>query len=954
MSNKIKYKKELRTTVTLGAVMVVLLISLGVSFFVLIRNSQLSSRKDFLTKQTEIAARQLELEMNRFEEDAKIIMDFMEDDDMDPEDFRDEFTKTVRRIFVGYPGLVEFAQVDFGDSTIIFSMTERNDFIRKPYSDALNFINEQNNLYKVLGSQDLGLLFSLNLSDFTQDFVSNYYLNPNGSKYLIINGELNTIEFDDNLQGITFDSIQVSIIKEDVELGVKGIYNVGWAKEGDNGEGFLAQYPFDFGEIEKNASLLFFVESDDFSSGFYTTYIFLFAGFVLLLAVAIGIFTTSLRNILKSRRLFESKTNEISELFDQQNLLLKELQGFVFFHDNKGNITRVSEEVEDIIGQPMEVFLLAFSKGSKQEDMRRIRKKFLAGIEKKLSSLDFEYDYVKRNGQRIRLRVFEKLFFDNNGDFQGGSGICTDITKQFEARSQLIISENKLRTVIENIPDIISIYDHTGKILNLNLKDNYVFLNNSESYIGRNLKDLMPEDQKDHIFKVFNLARISGNIQTTELNVVLVDQERVFEVRFFPLDNSQIMSISKEITSQKIWEKGLIEAMEAADRANQAKSEFLANMSHEIRTPMNGLLGIIDLLEQTELNEVQKEYVDIVKNSGNSLLSIIKDILDYSKIEAGKIDVNSFFFKPGKELESKVNFFYGLARKKEIKLTTEISDDAYLWYEGDMEKISQILINLIGNAIKFTPKGGGIFIKMDINNPFDSVYFLNCEVHDTGIGIPEEKIPSLTDPFFQLESSTSRSFQGTGLGLTIAKKMIEMMGGELNIESELGKGATFSFSVMLTKAENQELLDQNTENEQRENWKNFGSEFPSKILLAEDNDLNLQLMKLILTEMGYHFEVAKNGQEALEWLKKEAFDVILMDVQMPVLNGLETTKKIREGEIQKDIYIVGLSANVFDEDLKKAQEFGMDDYLTKPIRLSALVNKLEQVYVKIKVLAPKN
>lgn len=949
-----KYKKEFRTTATLGAIMVVLLITLGVSFFTLIRNSQLSARKDFLTKQTEIAARQLELEIDRFEEDSKVVMDFLEDDDMDAEDFRDEFTKTIRRVFVSYPYLVDSAWVDFGDSSAVFTMTERNEFLRTANPIAIPIILNKRDNYNIIGEDEIKLIFDLNLPRFTSDFVSNYYLNPNGFKYLIFGENLVSIEADSQLEGISLDSTKLAQIREDVSIGVKGFYEIEWVGDESNGEGFLAQYPFDFGEIEKSASLLFFVQSDDFTSSIYTAYFFLFSGFVLLLAGTVVIFTFSLRNNLKSRRLLESKTNEISELFNQQSLLLKELKGFVFFHDHKGRITRVSDEIEEILGIPMEVFLRAFSKGSKQEDMSRIRKKVLQGIERKESFLDFEYDYVKRSGERVRLRIFEKLLYDLKGNFVGGTGTCTDITQQYEARSLLIRSENRLRTVIENIPDIISIYDNTGKILNLNLKDHSDFLKNSESYLGRYLRDLMPEDQREAVVQTFNLARKSGKIQSMELNANLAGYDKVFEVRFFPLDNNQIMSISKEITSQKIWEKGLIEAMEAADKASRAKSEFLANMSHEIRTPMNGLLGIIDLLGQTQLDKTQKEYLEIVKNSGNSLLSIIKDILDYSKIEAGKIEINSFFFKPGKELERKVEFFFGLAKRKKIKLSSTIEEEAYLWFEGDKEKIDQILINLIGNAIKFTPQGGHVFVKMGIENPFEDVYFLNCEVHDTGIGIPKEQIPSLTDPFYQVESSFSRSFQGTGLGLAIAKKIIEVMGGDLIIESEEGKGAIFSFSVLLTKAQNQAHIEKNSEEDQRDNWSSLGMEYPLRILLAEDNELNLQLMKLMLAQMGYTFEIARNGVEVLSYLEKDEFDLILMDVQMPLLNGLEATKKIRKGTIQKDIFIVGLSANVFDEDLKKAQNFGMDDYLTKPIRLNTLANKLEQVFRKVKRETTKN
>ncbi|WP_332914314.1 sensor histidine kinase [Algoriphagus boritolerans] len=230
------------------------------------------------------------------------------------------------------------------------------------------------------------------------------------------------------------------------------------------------------------------------------------------------------------------------------------------------------------------------------------------------------------------------------------------------------------------------------------------------------------------------------------------------------------MSISKDITGQKIWERGLVEAMNAADQANRSKSEFLANMSHEIRTPMNGLLGIIDLLESTNLNKIQKQYVEIIKNSGSSLLNIIRDILDYSKIESGKIEIQSSAFIPEEELKNQLKILSGLAAKKNIKLETTFVNSENLLFEGDKGKINQVLLNLIGNAIKFTPDEGKVGVKMELTPIEDALYFLSFQISDTGIGIPKEHLERLADPFYQVESSNTRAYQGTGLGLAIAKK----------------------------------------------------------------------------------------------------------------------------------------------------------------------------------------
>ncbi|MHA7128417.1 ATP-binding protein [Algoriphagus namhaensis] len=947
MTNPAIYRRNYWATLALGILMVTALVILSVSFFVAIRNSQLSAREDFLEKQTELVSRQLEMEIDRFEIDAKVLRDFVDDEDMDPDDFRQELTETVRRVFNAYPNLIDSTWIDFQDSLISFRMNERNNFIRREITTTSPA--QTKHQMRVDGASGIDILFYLNLPSFTQNFVTDYYLDPNGAKYLILEEELVSLSDGLSPRPISLEEDDFARIVEDVFTGIKGFYKLTWYDSETSGEALAAQYPFDFGEIQRDAALVFLQKTDDLDSGIYSTYFLVFGVIVLILAGTILIFTFSLYNNEKSRKELEVKSEEISDLFQQQSLLLQELRGFVFFHDSKGKITRVTQEMEKIIGRNLEQFDRAFQKDSRSEDVKRLREYISRAVEKKLPYVDFEYDYVRRDGKKIRLRIFEKLLYDENGTFLGGNGICTDITKQYESRKELIRSENRLRAVIDNIPDVITIYDNQAKILSLNVKDQSKFLPDSERMIGKSLGEVLSKKQRDKIVNAFELARKTGRIQTEEWRLKTHNTKKFFEIRFFPLDNSQMMSLSREITAQKVWEKGLIEAMNAAEKANQAKSEFLANMSHEIRTPLNGLLGIIDLLEQTGLDETQMNYLQIIKSSGNSLLGIIKDILDYSKIEAGKIDLKEEIFNPGAEVDSLLGIFMGLTQKKNIRLSTEMDEEVNAWYEGDKDKWNQILLNLIGNAIKFTPENGKVLIRLYTEVLTDSAYFLHCEVQDSGIGIPEDQIPYLTDPFYQVESASNRSYQGTGLGLAIAKKIIQIMGGELEIKSKLGEGSTFSFSVLLNKADDQLRFHELQEVAEAFKESESGKDYPLRILLAEDNELNLDLMELMLGQMRYGFDVARNGLEVLEALEHKEYDLILMDVQMPLLNGLETTKRIRSGRFQQDIMIIGLSANVFDEDFTKAIEIGMDDYLTKPIRLRSLAKKLQQAYQKIKL-----
>lgn len=951
MKRRIGYRRDFWVTIVSGGSLVILVVLLGLSFFNAITNAEIKSKKEFLRKQTELAATEIEIEMDRFEGDARGLMDFLEDEDLDEDDYRGDLSKSARKVFNNYPGLIDTLWVNLQDSMVYFTMTDRNDFIRGPELGTVPTKDSREFVYFAKGKgKAFELTFSLNPVRFTSDFVTHYYLNKGGSKLLMLGEKLENLNPSPSAPIFEIDETSLLQIKDDASIGITGLYEIDWEKDDSAGAGILVQYPFDFGGFYENASLLFAIESESITGGIYSTYLFLFSGFVFLLIGMVVFFTLSLQNSLESQRLLEKSAREISELFDQQNLLLKELHGFVFFHNFKGEITRVSDEVEEVLGHPKSDFLKAFMGEDGHEDALSVKSLVKNALSQNKSYIDLELDFEKPDGSKVRLRIFEKLVFDEQGRFNGGLGICTDITEQFQSKQELIVSGKRLQNLIDNIPDIIFTYDNHGKVLDSHAKDQKFLKSVGHSLIGESLFDLIPKKQREQAQFAFNLARKTGQIQTVDLKTKSGKENQYFEVRFFPLDAGRMMSIAKDITSQRIWEKGLIEAMNAADQASKAKSEFLANMSHEIRTPMNGLLGIIDLLDQTNLDIEQQQYLEIIKNSGNSLLSIIKNILDYSKIESGKIDINSIVFSPADELEKQVQIFYGLAQKKGVALDTVLGPGTKALMKGDAEKINQVILNLVGNAVKFTHQGGTVTVNLEIEHISGEINYLKCSVKDSGIGIPKEEIPRLTDPFYQVESSSSRSYQGTGLGLAIAKKIVELMGGELSISSELGKGSVFSFSVILTTAPEIASEHPLRDAPKRTNWNGMASEYPAKILLAEDNDLNLQLMTLMLEQLGYEFEVAKNGLEALELVRRKEFDIVLMDVQMPVMNGLEAASEIRKLEEKSEVFIIGLSANVFDEDQKKAAEAGMDDYLTKPIRLAVLAEKIKEYSLKITTL----
>src|SRR5690606_12236115 len=322
--------------------------------------------------------------------------------------------------------------------------------------------------------------------------------------------------------------------------------------------------------------------------------------------------------------------------------------------------------------------------------------------------LYYEVNAAKSDGSFIRTKNFEKLFYDNEGNFSGSIGICTDIHEKYLADQELIKSENRLRAVLNSLPDIIFIYNNQGVFLDYYVQNEELLIEPPKDLMGKKITHLYSNPFDGKVLDSFNKAVKTGKIQTQEIDWIINGSKRFYEIRFFKLDDMKVISLARDITDQKLWENGLKEAKEAAESASKHKSEFLANMSHEIRTPMNGLLGMIGLLGATNLTPEQKKYVSIIEDSGESLLSIVNDILDYSKIEAGKLELKPTCFNFRTEIKKVMDIFSGMIIGKNIQIHLSVSDKIPEMVLLDKKKLKQILFNIIGNAVKFTPAGGTI------------------------------------------------------------------------------------------------------------------------------------------------------------------------------------------------------------------------------------------------------
>ncbi|MBW1808124.1 MAG: response regulator [Deltaproteobacteria bacterium] len=583
-------------------------------------------------------------------------------------------------------------------------------------------------------------------------------------------------------------------------------------------------------------------------------------------------------------------------------------------------------EIDDVIGQPFTQFLTEKDRQRAADAYARL----MSGAEQQVS---MDLQAQGKDGARRDLAVSTSVI-----QHEGRPAILVigrDITERLQSRKKLEESEKRLRLLSENVSDVIWTMD-----LNMRVTDVTPSITQLLGYTAEEIMQI----SFDKYTNGEDLVRVA-DILKEEL-----EQDEGFpkkrEVRTSFLRDADgkpigILGVTRDISERRQAEEKLQKAKDQAEAASHSKSEFLANMGHELRTPLNGIIGIASLLSDTELDQRQRQYAEIVLRSGRALLTIINDLLDFSKIEAGRLSIEPAPFDLKQAMEDITHLLSARAVEKGLKLNVAFAAETPSMVVGDAGRIRQVLTNLVDNALKFT-KQGSILVSAECLEKTKQQAKIRLAVQDTGIGIPNGKLGQIFDVFTQVDASASRPYSGTGLGLAISKQIVELMGGVVQVESQPGSGSRFWFDLLLPI---QSEVSLGSRSAPTAKVTTVSKSFDLKVLVVEDNDVSQEVAATILKKLGCRVELAMDGRQAIDMIAANTYDLIFMDCQMPGMDGFEATREIRRRETDSSgrVRIVAMTAHALDEDRKHCIQVGMDDYIAKPATIRDFEAVLERM-----------
>jgi two-component system sensor histidine kinase/response regulator len=643
------------------------------------------------------------------------------------------------------------------------------------------------------------------------------------------------------------------------------------------------------------------------------------------------------RDITERRRM-EDALRESEE--KHRTLVEHSLQGLAVVQDfqivfvNTASAEITGYSIDELISLgPDEVRSLVHT-----DDQKFVWKRFQDRLDGKSVSPRYEYRLNRKDG---RIRWVE--MFASRIDYRGKPAIqaaLVDITERKHAEEALRETNARLETLIQAIPDVVYVKDVQGCNLVVNKAYEELVTLQQAQIVGKTDEEVLPPSlthqcqlSDDEVMSKREPIRCEEHFTHED------DQRIFFETIKAPLYDDAgkllgLVGVSRDITERKRVEENLKNAKKEAEEANRLKSEFLANMSHEIRTPMNAIIGMTDITLDTDLNDEQRDYLTTVKHSARALLELLNDILDLSKIEADRIELETIDFDLRVTVEGVLDTLAPKASAKELELACMIHQKVPSFLRGDPGRLRQILVNLVGNAIKFTEEGE-VVIGVELAEGTDDSASLLFSVTDTGIGIPKDKQTKIFESFTQADGSTTRKYGGSGLGLSICKRLVNLMGGEIGLESEPDNGSRFWFTATLEK-----------QKEPKEDLPSISPDIKGmRILVVDDNKTNRTILVKMLESFGCSAEAVERGTEALRALKRAAhgeklFDLVLLDMQMPGMDGEETLRAIKRHSEIKDVMVIILTSLGIRGDAARLQALGCAGYLVKPIKQSELFDTM--------------